>query len=125
MDGCHDGGSFRYLSEALNFGAVRDLVADACPLILVQLKVGSGHLLVEVLLSVGVHQQLIKVICDAATILDLTDHVAHSLPGWPSSFLGVHFQQMILETSNATLHYPAAAAFPVCICNDLVCVECT
>ena len=85
------------LSEALNFPTVRDLVADASSLILVQLKAWPGDLLVEVLLSIGVHQQLIKVICDAATILDLTDHVAHSLPGWPGCLLGIHLQQMILQ----------------------------
>lgn len=81
-----------YLSEALNLATVRDLVADASSLVLVQFKVGPSELLVEILFSICVHQQLVKVVCDAATVLDLTDHIPHSLPGRPSRLLGIYFQ---------------------------------
>lgn len=52
----------------------------------------------EVFLCICIHEQLVKVICDPAAILDGTDHVPHSLPGRLCSLLCIHLQQVILHS---------------------------
>ena len=97
---CHKHALCReYLSESLHLAAVRYLVANTGSLVLVQLKAGPGDLLVEILFSIRVHQQLMKVCGDAATVVDCADHVTHRLAGGPGSLLGIHLQQVVLHAN--------------------------
>ena len=51
------------------------------------------------LTCIGDEKQLVEVVCDAATILDLCHHVPHSLPGGACSFLGIHLQKVVLQAA--------------------------
>ena len=53
--------------------------------------------LVEVALGIGLHEELVKLIGDAAAVLDGGHHVAHGLPGGAGCALRVHLQQVVLQ----------------------------
>ena len=51
---------------------------------------GRGTSLLEELVGVGVHQQLVEIVGDAAAILYLRHHVTHSLPRRLARLLRLH-----------------------------------
>ena len=51
----------------------------------------------EVALGVGLHEELVELVGDAAAVLDGGHHVAHGLPGRAGRALGVHLQQVVLQ----------------------------
>ena len=53
--------------------------------------------LLEVLFGVGVHEELVKFVSDAAAVLNGRHHVAYCLPCWSASSLRIHLQQMVLQ----------------------------
>lgn len=55
-------------------GALRDAVA------LVEVEGGAEHVFTEPHLGEGVEEPLVVVIGDAATVLNLSDHVPHRVP---------------------------------------------
>lgn len=55
-----------------------------------------GKCLVEMPFGIGIHQELVKVICDPASILNLGNHVTHSLPGRLAALPCLHVNQMVL-----------------------------
>jgi hypothetical protein len=57
----------------------------------------------KVLVGVSVHEQLVKVIGDTATVLDDTDHVTHSLPRGAPSLLCLHIQQVVLQEKRSSV----------------------
>lgn len=55
-------------------GALGDAVA------LIEIEGGPEHVLAEPHLGEGVEEPLVVVVCDAAAVLNLSDHVAHRVP---------------------------------------------
>lgn len=53
--------------------------------------------LVEESLGIRIHELLVQVICDSAAILDLGNHVPHSLPSGLTRFPSLHVNEVILS----------------------------
>ena len=62
-------------------------------------KGGNATRLLEVFLGVGVHEELVKFVGDAAAVLDGRHHVSHRLPSGCARALRLHLQQVILRAT--------------------------
>lgn len=58
---------------------------------------GKGAHRVEVLVGVGVHEELVVVVRYAPAVLYYAHHVPHRLPRGPTRLLGLHVQQVVLH----------------------------
>lgn len=53
---------------------------------------GQATCLVEESLGIGVHQQLVQIVCNPASILYLSNQVAQGFPGGLTGLPGLHVQ---------------------------------
>lgn len=60
---------------------------------------GNAARLLEVFLGVGVHEELVEFVSDAAAVLDGRHHVPHRLPRRRTRALRLHLQQVILRAA--------------------------
>mmetsp|Transcript_6332 Transcript_6332/g.12237 ORF Transcript_6332/g.12237 Transcript_6332/m.12237 type:complete len:359 (-) Transcript_6332:9696-10772(-) len=95
------GKDFNGRTEDVDVDGIRDTVAESTAVVFVQLVARHQHTLVEVLLRERVHEQLIEVIRDAASVLDRADHVPDRLPGGLRGLLQVHLHQVVLQELRA------------------------
>lgn len=75
---------------------------------------GTAHLM-EVFGGKGTHEKGIKVVSDAAAVLDLGDHVPHGVPGGSRRSPGLHLHQMILQQRDVHIatYFATVRAFKI------------